>query len=127
MVGDEPVGTFSRARARAREGTKGRRAGQLSRERRERLAARVDLSIGRDEVPRLHLALLVHSCEQLVGLGVLERDGAQTFVAIPEKDLAERPFAEAAVGVVEDRRRSRAGRRMHGPKIGTPRLSGAFP
>lgn len=45
-----------------------------------------------------------HSGQEQVGLRILQGDGAQALISVQAQNLREAPAAEAAVGVVQDRR-----------------------
>src|SRR5215216_8033040 len=102
MAGDPAIGAVREAR----EGAKHRRNRAAARKRREQVGRRSSAGPHlplRGQVPRLEAPLGRDAREEALPLLVLDRDWPQPPAAIPGEDLVQRPFAESAVAVVEDR------------------------
>ena len=86
-------------------------SGQQPQQRRQRRAGRANAAAGSHQMPGGQHPLLVHTAQQPLRLGVLERERPQAPSPVPREQLCQRPDAEAAVGVVEERRA------IHGPRL----------
>ncbi len=106
VAGDEAVAAFRCTRGARRQGRERRAAGEQAKQRLEARTRGVN-PLGVDEVPGAHPLLGRHLAEQAVGLLRGQLRGPDRAMAIPGEHLAERPAAEAAVGVVEQRRHRR--------------------
>ena len=69
------------------------------------VAAGADGSILAHQVPRGHPLTLRHGRQQVIRLGAPERNGPEPAARVPGQERGHADPAEAAVGVVEDRRR----------------------
>jgi len=110
MLGHPSIGALGEPGERAQEEGERMAAGKKLQQPGCRRAARTNRAI-RNEVPRVQPALAIDGGEQPVALLALNRYGPQAMAAIPGEDLVERPLAEPAITVVENRRL--AGWRAH--------------
>jgi hypothetical protein len=72
------------------------------------MAARADLAVREDEMPRGHPLVHGNRAQERGGLRFLKRNRSKAPAPVPPEHLREHEKAEAAVGVVQDRQSGHA-------------------
>src|SRR5436190_4610281 len=101
MAGHEPVSPFSEGGKRREDGGERTPPGKQSRERAGGCARGEEPPVSSDQMPRIEAGAGRNRREQARPFLALDRNRTHALRAIPGEDLVERPFAEAAVLVVQ--------------------------